>query len=198
MASMSMKSAWSPFPFKHVPPPLANVDPKYVNVTNSDDPKNFGSNETNRQWGLSGVSNNVQAAAASALKGGSKHRTHSLRKKIKNIANKYKKMKGGKSRKLTLGSIRRKLSYILRMGKSKRHHHKKSKKNTSRSHKHRGTKRQHGGYSQYMSNVAYTPSYSTGGQLSANESALANPVPFKVMNTCVDNYNHYTNKGYQM
>jgi len=191
---MSSKSAWSPFSFKNVPAPLANVNPDYVNVTNSNDPKNFGSNETNRQWGLSGVSNNAQAAAASALKGGSRSRT--LRRKIKNIANKYKKMKGGKSRKMTLGSIKRKLSSILRMGKSKRRNVKKSKKSVSR--KNRRTKRQRGGYSQYMSNIAYTPSYSTGGPLSANESALANPVPYQPTNNCVDNYNHYTNKGFQM
>lgn len=194
MASMSSNSAWSPFSFKNVPAPLANVNPDYVNVTNSNDPKNFGSNETNRQWGLSGVSNNAQAAAASALKGGSRSRT--LRRKIKNIANKYKKMKGGKSRKMTLGSIKRKLSSILRMGKSKRRHVKKSKKSVSR--KNRRTKRQRGGYSQYMSNIAYTPSYSTGGNLTANESALANPVPYQPTNNCVDNYNHYTNKGFQM
>ena len=194
MASMSSKSAWSPFPFKNVPAPLENVDPKYVNVTNSNDPRGFGSNETNRQWGLSGVSNNVQAAAASALKGGSRSRT--LRRKIKNIANKYKKMKGGKSRKMTLGSIKRKLSSILRMGKSKRRNVKKSKKSVSQRRK--GSKRQRGGYSQYMSNIAYTPSYSTGGNLTANESALANPVPYQPTNNCVDNYNHYTNKGFQM
>jgi hypothetical protein len=191
---MSSKSAWSPFPFKNVPAPLANVDPKYVNVTNSNDPRGFGSNETNRQWGLSGVSNNVQAAAASALKGGSRSRT--LRRKIKNIANKYKKMKGGKSRKMTLGSIKKKLSSILRMGKSKRRNVKKSKKSVSQRRK--GSKRQRGGYSQYMSNIAYTPSYSTGGNLTANESALANPVPYQPTNNCVDNYNHYTNKGFQM
>lgn len=194
MASMSSNSAWSPFSFKNVPAPLANVNPDYVNVTNSNDPKNFGSNETNRQWGLSGVSNNAQAAAASALKGGSRSRT--LRRKIKNIANKYKKMKGGKSRKMTLGSIKRKLSSILRMGKSKRRNVKKSKKSVSR--KNRRTKRQRGGYSQYMSNIAYTPSYSTGGNLTSNESALANPVPYQPTNNCVDNYNHYTNKGFQM
>jgi hypothetical protein len=193
MASMSMKSGWSPFPFKNVSEPLGNVDAKYVNVTNSNDPKSFGSVETNRQWGLSGVSNNAQAAAASALKGGS--RSKSLRRKIKNIANKYKKMKGGKSRKTTLGSIKRRLAKIIKIGRSKRHHH-KSKKTVSR--KHRSTKRQRGGYSQYMSNVPYTPSYSTGGQLSANNSALANPVPYQPTNNCVDNYNHNTNKGFQM
>uniref|UniRef100_A0A6C0HQT9 Uncharacterized protein n=1 Tax=viral metagenome TaxID=1070528 RepID=A0A6C0HQT9_9ZZZZ len=193
MASMSVSSPWSPFPFKNVPDPLGNIDPKYVNVTNSNDPRGFGSNETNRQWGLSGVSNNAQAAAASALKGGSKSKT--LRRKIKNIANKYKKMKGGKSRKTTLGSIKRRLAKIIKLGKSKRHH-KKTKKTVSR--RHRGTKRQRGGYSQYMSNVPYTPSYSTGGQLSANLSALANPVPYQPTNNCVDNYNYNTNKGFQM
>ncbi|NDA89730.1 MAG: hypothetical protein EBY20_02300 [Alphaproteobacteria bacterium] len=190
---MSVSSPWSPFPFKNVPDPLGNIDPKYVNVTNSNDPRGFGSNETNRQWGLSGVSNNAQAAAASALKGGSKSKT--LRRKIKNIANKYKKMKGGKSRKTTLGSIKRRLAKIIKLGKSKRHH-KKTKKTVSR--RHRGTKRQRGGYSQYMSNVPYTPSYSTGGQLSANLSALANPVPYQPTNNCVDNYNYNTNKGFQM
>jgi hypothetical protein len=192
MASMSTISQWSPFPFKNVPDPLSNIDPKYVNVTNSNDPKNFDSNETNRQWGLSGVSNNAQAAAASALKGGSKSKT--LRRKIKNIANKYKKMKGGKSRKMTLGSIRRRLASILKIGKSKKYHNKKSKKTMRR----KGTKRQRGGYSQYMSNIPYTPSYSTGGLLSSNLSALANPVPYQPTNNCVDNYNYNTNKGFQM
>lgn len=191
MASMSVSSTLSPFPFKNVPDPLSNIDPKYVNVTNSNDPKNFGSNETNRQFGLSGISNNAQAAAASALKGGSR----TLRRKIKNIANKYKKMKGGKSRKMTLGSIKRKLAKIIKLGKSKRHQY-KSKKTVTRRRK--GSKRQRGGYSQYMSNVPYTPSYSTGGQLSPSLSALANPVPYQPTNNCVDNYNYNTNKGFQM
>jgi len=193
MASMSVSSPWSPFSFKNVPDPLSNIDPKYVNVTNSDDPRGFGSNETNRQWGLSGISNNAQAAAASALKGGARSKT--LRRKIKNIANKYKKMKGGKSRKMTLGSIKRRLAKIIKLGKSKRHHY-SSKKTVSR--RRRGTKRQRGGYSQYMSNVPYTPSYSTGGLLSPNLSALANPVPYQPTNNCVDNYNYNTNKGFQM
>ena len=191
MASMSVSSPLSPFSFKNVPDPLSNIDPKYVNITNSNDPRGFGSNETNRQFGLSGISNNAQAAAASALKGGSK----TLRRKIKNIANKYKKMKGGKSRKMTLGSIKRKLAKIIKLGKSKRHHS-KSKKMVSRRRK--GSKRQRGGYSQYMSNVPYTPSYSTGGQLSPSLSALANPVPYQPTNNCVDNYNYNTNKGFQM
>jgi hypothetical protein len=193
MASMSVSSPMSPFSFKNVPDPLSNIDSKYVNVTNSNDPRGFGSNETNRQFGLSGVSNNAQAAAASALMGGARSKT--LRRKIKNIANKYKKMKGGKSRKMTLGSIKRRLAKIIKFGKSKRHHY-KSKKTVSRRRK--GTKRQRGGYSQYMSNIPYTPSYSTGGVLSPSLSALANPVPYQPTNNCVDNYNYNTNKGFQM
>jgi hypothetical protein len=190
MASLNIKSTLSPFYFKNVPAPLANIDPKLVNVTNSNDPRTFGSTETNREWSItpSVFSNNANAAAASALKGGSsnyKKRIHTLRKKIKNIVNKYKKMKG---RKMTLGSLRR------RFGKSKgRNGHKKSKKNNSRKHR-RGTRRQRGGYSQYMSNVPYTPSYSTGGDLSPSLSALANPVPHQLTNNCQDNYNHFLQK----
>jgi hypothetical protein len=37
--------------------------------------------------------------------------------------------------------------------------------------------------------------YSTGGVLSASQSALANPVPFKPYNSAIDNYSHYTNTG---
>jgi hypothetical protein len=49
-----------------------------------------------------------------------------------------------------------------------------------------------------MSNVPNTPTYSTGGVLSAGSSALANPVPYKVIGgNCVDNYNHFTGKGIQ-
>jgi len=45
-----------------------------------------------------------------------------------------------------------------------------------------------GGYSQYGSNVANTPSYSTpfGGN-----STTATPTTYKVTNNCRDNYNHY-------
>ena len=44
-----------------------------------------------------------------------------------------------------------------------------------------------------------TPSYSTGGFLKPSNLGLANPVPYKVLSNCtncVDNYNHYTNKGF--
>lgn len=61
-------------------------------------------------------------------------------------------------------------------------------------------RRQRGGYAQYQNNYPSTTSYSTGGiTLGASESALANPVPFTKLSNCtncVDNYNHYTNKGF--
>jgi len=56
------------------------------------------------------------------------------------------------------------------------------------------------GYHQYQGNIPGTPTYSTGGILSAKDSALANPVPYAKMSNCtncVDNYNYNTNKGYQ-
>uniref|UniRef100_A0A6C0B1I9 Uncharacterized protein n=1 Tax=viral metagenome TaxID=1070528 RepID=A0A6C0B1I9_9ZZZZ len=187
MASMSVTSSWSPFPFKNVPPPLHNVNPDLVNKFNTDNPSNFGSNETNRQWGLSGVSNNAQAAAASALQSGGS------RRKYKKISRHYRKrmtrMKKGGS--MSLGHIKRKLCSIFRLGKGKGKG--KSMKRQTKRRGHKKTRRQRGGqgYQQYMSNVPYTPSYSTGGPLSPNLSALANPVPYQPTNNCQDNYNHY-------
>ena len=52
-------------------------------------------------------------------------------------------------------------------------------------------KSQKGGF-QNISNVPYAHGYSTGAPpaLAQGQSALANPVPFKSYNHCVDNYNH--------
>ena len=59
-------------------------------------------------------------------------------------------------------------------------------------------RRMRGGYGQYMNNAPYTASYSLGGNLSANNSALASPPPHQ-LNTLgenIDNYNHFTNMGF--
>lgn len=61
---------------------------------------------------------------------------------------------------------------------------KKSKKMKTR----RRKSRQMGG--QYMSNVANTHTYSTGGVLSSSESALATPTPFTPTNNCLDTWKH--------
>jgi len=55
------------------------------------------------------------------------------------------------------------------------------------------------GYAQYQNNEPMTPSYSVGGILKSNDLGLANPPPIKLLSNCtncVDNYNHYTGKGF--
>ena len=169
--------------------PLSNVNPKYVNIDNSNDPAQFTSKYSgviDESFGLPRITNNVLAADASRMTGGGSKRK-SLRKKIKNIVNKYKKMKGGK--KTTLKGIKRRLTKILGL-KSKKVKVSKSRKTKSRKNRTRRVYRG-GVYQQYMSNVPYTPAYSTGGVIPASLSALANPVPYQQINTCQDNYNHF-------
>jgi hypothetical protein len=91
---------------------------------------------------------------------------------------------GGKRRRKRLSKMNKRRS---KKNKSKRVHFRKSRRNRTMK----------GGYSQFLSNVPYTPSYSTGGILAPTLNALANPVPYKIMDTCVDNYNHYTSKMFK-
>ena len=65
----------------------------------------------------------------------------------------------------------------------------KSRKRTKRR---SPTKRQRGGYSQYMSNVANAHNYSTGAPpaLSAGSSALASPPPYTPSNDCLNTWKH--------
>ena len=105
--------------FKHPVTPLSNVDGNYVNVDGSNWPGRFGSIETSRQFALpDNYSCNATAANASLLApmqggGGKKRRT--LRKKIKNIVNKYR-MTSKKMRKQTK---KRLLSLYKRKGHKK-------------------------------------------------------------------------------
>jgi hypothetical protein len=85
----------------------------------------------------------------------------------------------------TVGGMKRKSR------KMRKSHKKKSLKRTKkvkRSRKGKRGKRQRGGYAQYMSNVPYTPSYSTGAppSLSASTSALATPSPITKMDNCTN------------
>jgi hypothetical protein len=53
------------------------------------------------------------------------------------------------------------------------------------------------GYNQYQNNNgSLSNTYSTGGQLSAGLSALANPVPYQNVAGDVDNLNHNTLNSY--
>ena len=56
---------------------------------------------------------------------------------------------------------------------------------------------QRGGYSQYQNNLPLTRSYSLGGDLGNNPSALANP-PLLSLNgvDCRDNYDHYNGTSF--
>ena len=56
--------------FKHPVTPLSNVDGRYANVDASHYPGGFGSNETSLQYGLPALRDNVSAANASVMKGG--------------------------------------------------------------------------------------------------------------------------------
>lgn len=168
--------------------PLSNIKGSYVNVDNSHSPGPFGSNQIpgtppGPLSGLAGTKNNVDAAAgiypgsSILFKGGAKN----LKRKIKNITKKYK-MKGGSRKRHSLRKkIRSKYSRL------------------SRSRHRRRTYKQRGGYAQYQNNLPMTPTYSTGGFLRPSDSALANPAPFTRLTNCVncvDNYNHFTNKGF--
>ena len=158
--------------------PGANINGDFVNKDSSSYAGGFGSNEI----------------PTSCMRGGKK-----LKRKIKNITKQYKKMKGGQKK--TKSQIMKQLSKSKMMSKSmaiaggRRRSRRLSRRNRSVT---RRRRHQRGGtYQQYGSNVPNTPSYSTGGVLNASESALANPVPYKLIGgtaNCYDNYNHYTGK----
>jgi len=171
--------------------PFSNINGKYVNVHNTNYPGNFSSNEIPGTPpgpipGLSGIKNNVIATSASKILNGGKRvcSSENIKRKIKNITKHYKRMKT----KRRINSLKRKISksYKLKHSKSKR--------------RHRNRKRQRGGYSQYQNNMPNTPSYQVAGiNLPSSQLGLANPPPITRLNNCVncvDNYNHYTNKGF--
>ena len=179
--------------------PGSNINGDYVNKDSSSYAGGFGSNEI----------------PTSCMRGGKK-----LKRKIKNITKQYKKMKGGKKtmkRNIrTLGKkLNRTMSIALTKAKSVSRSLAKSLALASRGgSKHRRStyKKRHmkggyypqsipypAGYGQYQNNLPLTPTYSVGGVLDAKELGLANPPPISVLSNCtncVDNYDHYTNKGF--
>ena len=198
-------------------PMYSNINPHYVNPTSSNNPAIFSSNKipglTSEPYypkSFYGVKSNVYAASGHAtIKGGSRKCSggkkkccefkgvSTLKRKIKNIVKVYK-MKGKKSMKHIKNSIknlfRDRKSRFLVGGK----HKKRTIKNRTK--KHHKKHSQKGGYSQYQNNLPMTQVYSIGEKnLPASELALANPPPYKALSNCVncvDNYNHYTNKGF--
>jgi len=153
--------------------PLNNINGEYVNTYNTHNPSIFSSNTVPGLPGLAGAKNNVDAADGKVpgicvFKGGSK----SSKRKIKNISKRYKMHSKRKTIKKSLKNKSK-----LRI----------SKRKFSRKRKLRG------GYSQYQNNLPMTPSYSVVGNGGSNiptYKMLSNCV------NCVDNYNHFTGKGF--
>jgi hypothetical protein len=192
----------SPFSLKNTVAPFENVNGKLVNIDASNWPGSFGSTETSLQFGLPAVRNNVAAAAASAIRGGSRRKT--IRRKIKNIANKYR-MPPRKRRSMKKRLIMNlKGGYIISKSKKNKRRRSSSSSSSGRARgRGRGSKKIRGGgsYHQFGSQIPNTPSYATPGfKVGPSDSALAVAVPYSVnggAGTCTDNYNHYTNKGFQ-
>ena len=80
------------------------------------------------------------------------------------------------------GAKRRRRTYKKRRNsrKSLKKRMKSRRRKSKRSRKHR----MKGGYSQFMSNIPYSASYSTGGNISPSDLALANPAPHQRFVNC--------------
>ena len=165
--------------------PNSNINPAYVNSTSSTYSGSFSSNEIPGLPGLAGTKSGIDAVAGKApgicMSGG-------LKRKIKNISNIYKMKRRSHTRRL-----KKKLrTMAFGRGRQRRHssHRRHARHHTAR------RRHQHGGYSQYQNNMPSSQGYSLGGNLSASNSALANPPMYKAYDNVVDNYNHFTGKGF--
>ena len=164
----------------HIVKPWSNVDGRYVNVGATNNPSNFGSNETSREFGLSGIVNNVKAAAASVLqmKGGSRAKKNKISRKYTMATKKRSLFKRGKM-------------MIMKMAKSVKRRFSKRRGSRSGRRGHKGMRGGTGHYIQYGSNAAANASYSTGGVLSASRLGEANPVPHQaITGNCPNAYKH--------
>lgn len=188
--------------------PLSNINGRYVNADSSNNPATFSSNEIPGLPGLAGAKNNINAAngyvpGICLFKGGAKK----FKNKIKKISMKYK-MKGKKNTKRVKSRIRSR--FAKKMRPPSKYNRTTRRRQTSRRITNRMKKTmrktQKGGYipyppgyGQYQNNLPMTPTYSVGGIIKPDNLALANPPPYKVLSNCtncVDNYNHYTGKGF--
>jgi hypothetical protein len=173
--------------------PNSNINPAYVNPTSSTYSGSFSSNEIPKLPGLSGAKSGIDAAAGkvTVMYGGRSSNSQQIRKlkrKIKNISNIYKMKRRSHTRRL-----KKKLKTMaFGRGRQRRRHssHRYAKRHSTR------RRHQHGGYSQYQNNMPSSQGYSLGGNLSAVNSALANPPMYKAYDNVIDNYNHFTGNGF--
>ena len=171
-------------------PPLNNVDGNYVNIDNSSYSARLSSNQVpSGPHTLPAPGNNIQSAAG-IYKGG----------KIK-ISRKYK-MKHSKRRRTRRHSRRKSFHKSRHSSRIRRHN--RSRK-LSRRHRMKGgafqspmtTPNYPAGHSQYQNNNgSLSNTYSLGGKLGADSSALANPPPYSKVAGDVDNLNHNTLNAY--
>ena len=173
--------------------PNSNINSAYVNSNSSTYSGSFSSNEIPGLPGLSGAKSGIDAAAGKVpgvcMSGGRKIRK--LKPRIKNITNIYK-MRHSRRRGTHRLKRRSRAMTCIRCVKRRRYY--SSTRNASR--QVRRNRYQRGGYSQYENNMPVSAGYSLGGNLSASNSALANPPMYKSYNNAIDNYNHYTGKGF--
>ncbi len=196
--------------------PNSNINGSFVNKDNSHYPGGFGSNQIPGLPGLAGSKYNVDAAASRVpgicMSGGGKK----LKRKIKNITKRYKMSRKSMKRRASGMKRRIKASLSRAVGRARSVGLARARSLAGGKTKRRGgnpfaalrvgkylynkkNNPQEGGYSQYQNNLPMTPTYSTGGVISAGNLGLANPVPYKVLGNggnCIDNYNHYTMKGF--
>ena len=194
---MSAGSAASNLGYANITP-NSNINGNFINKDNSHYPGGFGSNQIPGLPGLAGSKYNVDAAASRVpgicMSGGGKN----LKGKIKNITKRYKMSRKSMKRKVSGMKRRIKASLSRAVGRARSVGLARAR-SVSGGRKSRRRRRQRGGYSHYQNNLPMTPTYSTGGILSAGNLGLANPVPYKVLpncTNCVDNYNHFTNSGF--
>jgi len=162
--------------------PNSNVNQHFLNVGSSDYSAGLLSNRLipSSAYSMPGASNNINAAAGILRGGGTKNKYKLIKRKIKNITRRYKMPKKSKRRRIT--KLKRKI-----MSRSR------SMRTISRKKKHY----MRGGYSQYGSNMPHSDSYSVGGLLTPSTSMMASPPPIQSNGgSCVDNVNHFTNKGF--
>lgn len=156
-------------------PPLNNVNGNYVNIDNSSYSARLSSNQVpSGPHTLPAPGNNIQSASG-IYKGG----------KIK-ISRKYK-MKHSKRRR-TRRQSRRKSFHKRRHRRSRRYRLKGGAFQSPMT-----TPNYPAGHSQYQNNNgSLSNTYSLGGKLGADSSALANPPPYSKVAGDVDNLNHNT------
>jgi hypothetical protein len=197
---MSAGSAASNLGYSNITP-NSNINGNFINKDNSHYPGGFGSNQIPGLPGLAGAKYNVDAAAARVpgicMSGGGKN----LKGKIKNITKRYKMSRKSMKRKVSGMKRRIKATISRAVGRARSVGlaRTRSLAGGRKSRRTKRSRRQRGGYSQYQNNMPMTPTYSTGGVLSAANLGLANPVPYQVLSNCtncVDNYNHFTNSGF--